>query len=224
MKSHYQILIIGGGIWRNNDSSLNCYVKTKIWILLLLNPKETHYYQPAWTLVGAGAYDYHKTAKPMKEVIPKGTTWIQDFAISFDPSNNSVNTKSCGHITYDYLVVAPGLVMEPNMIEGLEDALNKGIVCSNYTDPEHTWEIIKNFKGGNAIFTQPTTPIKCVWRATEDSIPRSRLFQKKRIKYKNQCCFRHSWISYFWSTTYSRDSYESNRAIWYSFQTLLCSC
>jgi len=39
--------------------------------------------------------------------------------------------------------------------------MEKGIVCSNYTNPEHTWETIKNFKGGNALFTQPTTPIKC---------------------------------------------------------------
>jgi len=39
--------------------------------------------------------------------------------------------------------------------------MDKGVVCSNYTDPKHTWEVLKNFKGGTALFTQPTTPIKC---------------------------------------------------------------
>ncbi|CAG0908201.1 unnamed protein product, partial [Cyprideis torosa] len=47
------------------------------------------------------------------------------------------------------------------MIEGLAESLDRGVVCSNYTDPKHTWEVLKNFKGGNAVFTQPTTPIKC---------------------------------------------------------------
>lgn len=51
--------------------------------------------------------------------------------------------------------------MDPSLIEGLPEALEKGVVCSNYTDLQHTWEILQNFKGGNAIFTQPTTKIKC---------------------------------------------------------------
>lgn len=51
--------------------------------------------------------------------------------------------------------------MAPEMVEGLTDALDKGVVCSNYTDPKHTWKVINEFKGGTALFTQPTTPIKC---------------------------------------------------------------
>ena len=97
----------------------------------------------------------------MAEVMPKGLDWIKDFATGFDPENNTVRTKENGAITHDYLVVCPGLVMEPSMIQGLEEALGKGNVCSNYTDPEHTYEVLRNFKGGNAVFTQPTTPIKC---------------------------------------------------------------
>ena len=57
--------------------------------------------------------------------------------------------------------VSPGLVYNLDGIEGLKESLGKNGVCSNYTDPKYTWECIKNFKGGNAVFTQPTTPIKC---------------------------------------------------------------
>ena len=68
---------------------------------------------------------------------------------------------SKGDITYDYLVVAPGLAYDFSLVPGLGEAMDKGVVCSNYTDPKHTWDVIKNFKGGTALFTQPTTPIKC---------------------------------------------------------------
>lgn len=160
MQKHYQILIVGGGTGgiMTASSLLN---KRKDLKIGLIDPSEVHAYQPAWTLVGAGTFDMEKTQKPMAEVMPKGVDWIKDYASSLDPVNNKVGTKSSGDLTYDYLVLSPGLVMEPSQIQGLEEALGKGKVCSNYTDPEHTWEVLQNFKGGNAVFTQPTTPIKC---------------------------------------------------------------
>ena len=95
---------------------------------------------------------------------------------------NGVSTKASGDITYDYLIVCPGLVMEPSMIEGLEESLDKGVVCSNYTDPEHTFEVIKNFKGGNALFTQPTTPIKCGGAPQKIAYLAADYFRKHKVK------------------------------------------
>lgn len=160
MSNHHQIIVIGGGTagimvaaqLKRANKSLN---------IGLIEPADTHYYQPAWTLVGANTYDFDKTARPMASLIPDGVTWIKEYADQFDPENNMVKTKEGNEFTYDYLVAAPGIKMDPSLIEGLPEALDKGVVCSNYTDPKHTWNVLKNFKGGNAIFTQPTTPIKC---------------------------------------------------------------
>ena len=160
MKSHYQVLIIGGGTAGIMVASQ--LIKQKRYKdIAIIEPASTHYYQPAWTLVGAGTYDYEKTAKPMSEVMPKQAKWIMDKATGFDPDKNTVHTSVSGAITYDYLVVAPGLAYDFSLVPGLGEAIDKGVVCSNYTDPQHTWNVIKNFKGGTALFTQPTTPIKC---------------------------------------------------------------
>ncbi len=160
MSKHHQILIIGGGTG-GIMTAARLLKKNKSLDVAIIEPSEKHYYQPAWTLVGAGDYSFKKTEKRMDDVMPKNVTWIQDYATGFDPDNNSVGTKFNGDISYDYLVVAPGLVMAPHLIEGLPEALEKGVACSNYINPEHTWEVLRNFKGGNAVFTQPTTPIKC---------------------------------------------------------------
>ena len=160
MSKSFEILIVGAGTGGLMTAARTCKLDKSLSIGII-DPADTHYYQPAWTLVGAGTFDYQKTARPMADLIPEGVTWINDAVDTFDPENNSVSTKESGTIAYDYLVVSPGLVMEPSMIKGLEEAMKSGAVCSNYTDPEHTWKSLQAFKGGNAIFTQPATPIKC---------------------------------------------------------------
>lgn len=160
MSTHHQVLIIGGGT-AGIMVAAQMLKKNKGLDIGVIEPSDTHYYQPAWTLVGADTFSMKKTARPMSSVMPKKVTWIKDFASGFDPKKNTVSTKSSGDITYDYLVVAPGLAYDLSLVPGLEDSWDKGVICSNYTDPEHTFEVIKNFKGGTALFTQPTTPIKC---------------------------------------------------------------
>ena len=160
MAKHYQVLIIGGGTAGIMVASQLLKNNSKVNIGLI-DPADTHYYQPAWTLVGANTYDFDKTGRPMTSVMPKGVNWIKEYADKFAPENNTVTTKEGSKITYDYLVVCPGLKIAPEMIEGLQEAMDKGVVCSNYTNPKHTWEVLQNFKGGTALFTQPATPIKC---------------------------------------------------------------
>lgn len=159
MKNH-QVLIIGAGTagimvaaqLKKANSALD---------VAIIDPADMHYYQPAWTLVGANAYNFAETGRTMKSLIPSGVTWIKEHAATFDTDNNKVTTKEGTEITYEYLVVCPGLTIDPTMIEGLAEAMDKGVVCSNYTNPEHTWKVLNNFKGGTALFTQPPTPIKC---------------------------------------------------------------
>ncbi|PNQ73395.1 pyridine nucleotide-disulfide oxidoreductase [Hanstruepera neustonica] len=188
MSKHHKILIIGGGTAGIMVAAKLLKTNNQLDIAII-EPADTHYYQPAWTLVGAGTFDFKKTAKPMRDVMPNGVTWIKDFATGFNPEGNIVQTESNGDISYDYLVVAAGLVMAPELIEGLPEALEKGVVCSNYTDPEHTWEVIKNFKGGNAIFTQPTTPIKCGGAPQKIAYLAADYFQKNGLKNKSNVIF-----------------------------------
>ncbi len=181
MNKKHQILIIGGGTagimvaaqLLKQESTLD---------IGLIEPANTHYYQPAWTLVGAGTYNFEKTAKPMADVIPKGVHWIKDYVTRINPESNTVTTNSSGEITYDYLLVAPGLTYNFSLVPGLEEAINKGVVCSNYTNPKHTWNVIKNFKGGTALFTQPTTPIKCGGAPQKIMYLAESYFKKKGVR------------------------------------------
>jgi sulfide:quinone oxidoreductase len=160
METHFQILIVGGGT-AGIMTAAQLKRKNRHYDIAIIEPSKEHWYQPAWTLVGGGTYDYHETHRTEKEVIPHGVTWINDYAEKFTPESNKVSTRHSGNYTYDFLVVAPGLQLDLDGIEGLKQALQTDVVCSNYVDPRKTWSVIQHFKKGTALFTQPTTPIKC---------------------------------------------------------------
>lgn len=160
--NHYQILIIGGGNAGLSVAS-QLLLKNKNLQIGIVEPSEKHYYQPAWTLVGAGAFDIAKTEKKEADYIPQNTTWIKEAVATFSPEKNTVTCTNGTEITYDYLVVCPGIQLDWKKIDGLTETLGENEVSSNYSfnTAPYTWELIKNFKGGTAVFTNPSTPIKC---------------------------------------------------------------
>lgn len=160
MAHHHQLLIIGGGT-AGILLAAKLHREQKNLGIAVVEPSQNHWYQPAWTLVGAGTSDYAHTHRDEADGIPPGVTWIQNKATEILPEQNKVVTAGMGAFTYDYLVVAPGAHYDLDGIEGLREALQQNNVCSNYLDPRKTWEVLKRFKGGNAVFTQPAPPIKC---------------------------------------------------------------
>ncbi|WP_420387452.1 FAD/NAD(P)-binding oxidoreductase [Roseivirga sp.] len=188
MSSHHKVLIIGGGTAGIMVSAQLKRAKKDLDVAII-EPSDTHYYQPAWTLVGANTYDFNKTARPMKGLIPSGVKWIKESASKLKPEENTVTTAEGNDYTYDFLVAAPGIKIDTSLIEGLTEAIDKDVVCSNYTDPNHTWNVLKNFKGGNAIFTQPTTPIKCGGAPQKICYLASDYFRKEGILDKTNVVF-----------------------------------
>lgn len=84
---------------------------------------------------------------------------------TFQPETNSLSTSSGQSITYDYLIVVPGIQIKPSLIKGLPGALEDpaSSVSSGYF-PQYANKLredVGKFKGGKAIFTQPGSPIKC---------------------------------------------------------------
>ncbi|MCA9699131.1 MAG: NAD(P)/FAD-dependent oxidoreductase, partial [Myxococcales bacterium] len=162
MSRKYEVLIIGGG-----TAGLSVAARLRNAAnppeVAIIEPSDKHYYQPLWTLVGAGIFPKEVTERPEADYIPEGATWIRDKVASFDPENNAVTTASGEAIQYDYLVVAAGIQLDWNKVDGLKEAIGKNGVVSNYAydTVDSTWAAIRGFKGGKALFTFPNTPIKC---------------------------------------------------------------
>ena len=159
---HHQILIVGGG---NAGISVAAQLlrRKKHLDIAIIDPANEHYYQPAWTLVGAGAFNIYNTVKNEASVIPRGAKWIKQRVVSFEPEKNTLTLDDNTSVGYDYLVVAPGIQLNWHEIKGLKETLGRNGVCSNYSfqTAPYTFECIKNLKSGKAVFHNPHTPVKC---------------------------------------------------------------
>jgi sulfide:quinone oxidoreductase len=129
----------------------------------IVEPSENHSYQPGWTLVGAGVFRRKQTERREEKLIPKGVAWIKARAVNFFPEDNIVRLSDGRQVRYEFLVACPGLKLNWDGIEGLTETLGRNGVCSNYRadTAEYTWQLVKGFRGGTALFTQPMMPIKC---------------------------------------------------------------
>jgi sulfide:quinone oxidoreductase len=190
MTQPVSVLIVGGGTagisvaarLRNAENPPD---------VAILEPSEHHYYQPIWTLVGAGVFNREVSRRPQADYIPPGAKWIRDSVAAFEPENNTVVTRSGERITYDQLVVALGIQLDWGKIKGLEGHLGKDGICSNYSyeHVESTWRFLRDFKGGNAVFTFPATPVKCagapqkIMYLADDALRRSGVRAKSKVIY-----------------------------------------
>ena len=159
---NHDIVIVGGGSG-GIALAASLYKRQPNLDIAIIEPSEVHYYQAAWTLVGAGEYDVTKTSKHMHAVMPTKAKWIKASAATFQPEANTVTLDNGEVVHYNQLVIASGLACLWDTIPGLAETLGKNGVTSNYRYDlaPYTWECVQNLKNGTALFTQPLVPIKC---------------------------------------------------------------
>ena len=162
MNNRFRFLIVGGG---TGGITAAARIKRAFPndLIAVIEPGDFHYYQPLWTLVGAGLVTKETTRKPMSSVIPNGVIWIKDRVTELLPDENGVRISNNQLINYDYLILSPGLTVDFDKIKGVAGNLGKNGLCSiyDYEQSEKMFEQVQAFSGGTALFTFPPVPLKC---------------------------------------------------------------
>ncbi|CAI2368701.1 unnamed protein product [Moneuplotes crassus] len=173
--THSRVAVIGGGTAgmaaRSQLAENGVFRPEEISVF---EPRETHLYQPSFTMIGGGVLgnnqatvkkkEFSHIKRPTDSLFHTGVNLIKEKVVSLDPENNSFTTNKGQH-TYEYLVIAPGLKLRYDLIEGASEALDDPDhpVVSIYRE-DYAYKTLKhreNFTKGTALFYQPPFPIKC---------------------------------------------------------------
>lgn len=164
-KAKGKIVIIGAGA-----AGLSLAARLKKWLkepdLTLIDPADRQFYQPGFTLIASGVYQPGEVWKRQEDCIPKDIRWIKEAVMAVDPVANRVTTSGNQKIDYDFLVIAPGIQIHWDWIEGFDySKLGQGNAHSMYDfqGAQKTWQAVQEFSrtGGKGIYTDTYTKHKC---------------------------------------------------------------
>lgn len=188
MKS-YKVLILGGG--SGGICAAARLRKAFPGRVAIVEPSADHFYQPLWTLVGAGLVKKEKTRRAQREVIPRGVEWIHDAVMAVDPEAKRVTTHGGKTLAYEFLIVATGLQLDYDKIAGLPQEDSDPFVHSiyRYTGAERLAGALSAFRGGRAIFTMPPVPIKCAGAPQKIMYLADEIFRRQGVRDQTEIIF-----------------------------------
>jgi sulfide:quinone oxidoreductase len=176
---HHTVVIIGGGnAGLSTAGRLRRYGITDV---AVIEPRSHHLYQPMFSHVAGGTAAGSKAVRPQAQVMPKGVTWIHDSVSDVIPESGTVVLASGRRVTFDHVVVCPGIQKDWDRVPGLAAAMDSPYGASNYEFElaKKASRLLKEMRRGTVLFTQPAGPATCAgasqkpmylacdyWRAT----------------------------------------------------------
>ncbi|MBF0539247.1 MAG: NAD(P)/FAD-dependent oxidoreductase [Nitrospirae bacterium] len=160
-----RILVIGGGsagVMFSNRMR-NEFSPDEVEITVI-ERKEMHVYQPAFTLVVFDLDEPKNLLRPMKDLFFDGIKLIQDVAVKIDADNNKVTTEKNGDISYDYLVIASGAKLFFEEPEGLKEGIDSSKNVFTFYQLDGAIKLrdkLKDMDGGTIVMSVCEMPIKC---------------------------------------------------------------
>jgi len=185
-----KVLIIGGGIagtivanglCRNLSSDLN---QNEISISML-GTTDKHMYQPGLLYLPFGRFRERELFRDQTKVLDRRVLFQVDPAVKIEVNDNSVTTESGRSYEYDYLVIATGSRIRPDLIPGMEEGAHW---FYDLPGAKKLRETLANFEGGrivinvNAPHKCPVAPIEVSFMVY-DFLKERNLLEKSEITY-----------------------------------------
>lgn len=163
--THHRILVIGGG---NAGLSVAGRLRRRgVTDVAVIEPRTTHLYKPLFSHVAGGTVRASTVARDQGHVTPRGVTWVKGAVAGIDPDADAVTLVSGERLTYDHLIVCPGIQNRWDAVPGLAAAIATSQVASNYEIDlaVKASALLRDTTRGTVVFVQPPGPASCAGAA-----------------------------------------------------------
>jgi len=133
------------------------------WKIVLVDPSETHLYQPGLLFLPFGRYEAADLVKPTKPLLPTGVELVTGEVEKVDVGSSSVQLVNGETITYDQLVIATGTHPRPDMTPGMGGP-QMGVSVHEFYTLDGALALrrtLETWTGGKLVVHITELPIKC---------------------------------------------------------------
>ncbi len=161
------------------------------WDVAVIDPSKTHLYQPGLLFLPFGDETEARIVRDRGSTLGKGISWHQDSVQAIDTERRQVELVAGEPISYDFLIIASGTEVRPDMIEGmLGDGWRKS-VFDFYTleGAKALQTALSNFEGGRLVINIVEMPIKCPVAPLEFAFLADAYLSKRGIRDKTELVY-----------------------------------
>ncbi|MCX7707236.1 MAG: NAD(P)/FAD-dependent oxidoreductase [Anaerolineae bacterium] len=159
-----KLLVIGAGTAGTMVVNRLCrLLDCSDWKITIVDPHETHYYQPGFLFIPFGIYSRNDVVKPKRDFIPSPVEMIKAEAEVIEPDYNRVRLKDGRILNYDFLVIATGAQTRPDQTPGLQEHEWYRSIFDFYTieGAVALARHLRTWQGGRLVVNVVENPIKC---------------------------------------------------------------
>ena len=161
-----EILVIGGGYGGATAAKYLRLLSNNTANVTLIEPNSTFISCPLSNLVVGGSRTIAELTSPYDKLSKRhGLKIIQDSVSSIDPDKKTVKLASGKTLSYNKVVVSPGISLLMNSIEGLSQANKAGVTLQAWKAGPETVALHKQLAamrdGGTYAISIPEAPYRC---------------------------------------------------------------
>ncbi len=151
------ILILGGGVGGLMAANESRRLLSSDHHITLVEKNPQHAFAPSFLWLMTGDRQPEQVTRDVHRLVRPGIEVVLDEAMSIDLAKRQVQTQS-KTLSYDYLIIALGAALAPEVIPGLKDSSHSFYTLDGAVQLQ---EALQTFKGGKVAVVVSATPYKC---------------------------------------------------------------
>jgi sulfide:quinone oxidoreductase len=154
------------------------------WEAAIVDPADSHLYQPGLLFLPFGAHDEDKIMRPRARTLHRGIDWRREAVNEVDRSRRVVSLSDGSKLPYDLLVIASGARIRPDETPGLVGPEWHRTIHDFYTldGARALRRALEVFPGGRLVLNVVEMPIKCPVAPMEFLFLADEFFRRRGIR------------------------------------------
>lgn len=154
------------------------------WGVTVIDPDQQHLYQPGLLFLPFGAHDESAIRRDRRRTLAHGIHWVQAGVQAVEPAQQRVRLADGEALSYDFLVIASGARIRPDLLQGLEGAGWRDKTHDFYSldGAQALRRKLSSFTMGRLVVNIAEMPIKCPVAPTEFLFLADDFFRKRGVR------------------------------------------